>query len=85
MTSLASLNLALLAYRKRFDLEEMFRYFKGGGYNLEATKVTQERLLTLILLITIAESLEKFEFSNLQSLLLTSFSLLPDASSNIEL
>jgi len=25
---------AIKAYRKRFDIEEMFRDFKSGGYNL---------------------------------------------------
>lgn len=54
LTSLVSLDAAIQAYQKRFDIEEMFRDFKSGGYNLEETKVTQERLLTLILLITLA-------------------------------
>jgi hypothetical protein len=34
--------------------EEMFRDFKKGGYNLEDTKLTGERLLALVLLITFA-------------------------------
>ena len=32
----------------------MFRDFKRGGYNLEDTKVTGERLISMILLISIA-------------------------------
>ena len=32
----------------------MFRDFKSGGYNLEGTNVSGERLITLILLIAIA-------------------------------
>ncbi len=27
----------IVAYKKRFDIEEMFRDFKKGGYNLEST------------------------------------------------
>jgi hypothetical protein len=38
----------------RFDIEEMFRDFKSGGYNLENTNVSGERLISLILLMTIA-------------------------------
>lgn len=53
-TNLETLELALAAYKKRFDIEEMFRNFKKGGYNLEDTNVSGERLITLILLIAIA-------------------------------
>ncbi len=41
---------------KRFGIEEMFRDFKSGGYNLEGTKVEEKRLISLILLITLAYS-----------------------------
>jgi len=54
LTNLASLELAISAYKERFSIEEMFRDFKSGGYNLEETGVTGERLITLILLIAIA-------------------------------
>jgi hypothetical protein len=54
LTNLASLDAAITAYKKRFCIEEMFRDFKSGGYNLEGTGVSDERLLSLILLITIA-------------------------------
>jgi hypothetical protein len=33
----------------------MFRDFKSGGYNLEDTKVSGERLISLILLIAFAK------------------------------
>lgn len=54
LTNLPTLELALSAYQKRFGIEEMFRYFKSGGYNLEGTGVEGERLIALILLITLA-------------------------------
>lgn len=41
-------NQLWMAYKKRFGIEEMFRYFKSGGYDLEVTKVSKDRLLTLI-------------------------------------
>jgi len=49
-----TLKLAIASYRKRFDIEEMFRDFKKGGYNLEDTKVSGKRLVALILLISLA-------------------------------
>ena len=49
-----TLKLAIDRYRQRFDIEEMFRDFKTGGYNLESTKVSGERLISLLLLISLA-------------------------------
>lgn len=40
LTNLASLEAAIKAYKKRFGIEEMFRYFKSGGYNMEDTNVS---------------------------------------------
>jgi len=56
LSNLNSLNESLNAYQKRFGIEEMFRDFKSGGYNLEGTKVEEKRLISLILLITLAYS-----------------------------
>ncbi len=54
LTNLPDLESAVLAYKKRFGIEEMFRDFKKGGYNLEGTNVTGERLVVMVLLIAIA-------------------------------
>ena len=54
LTNLATLELAITAYKSRFDIEEMFRDFKSGGYNLEDTNVAGERLILLIILMAIA-------------------------------
>lgn len=54
LTNLEDFSSAISAYKKRFCIEEMFRDCKSGGYNLEATKVSEQRLNTLILLIAIA-------------------------------
>ena len=53
LTNLPDFKSAIAAYKKRFDIEEMFRDCKSGGYNIEETKVPQKRLNTLILLIVI--------------------------------
>jgi hypothetical protein len=54
LTNLDTLESAIAAYKRRFDIEEMFRDFKSGGYNLEGTNVSGKRLINLILLIAIA-------------------------------
>ncbi|WP_013334657.1 IS4 family transposase [Gloeothece verrucosa] len=56
LTNLDDLDVALKAYAKRFGIEEMFRDFKSGGYNLEETGVQGKRLSCLILLIALAYS-----------------------------
>lgn len=45
LTNFNSLDVAISAYQKCFSIEEMFRDFKLGGYNLEDCKVTGERLV----------------------------------------
>lgn len=54
LTNLTSLDAAIQAYTKRFGIEEMFRDFKKGGYNLEATNVEGQRLISLLILMAIA-------------------------------
>jgi hypothetical protein len=54
LTNLSDVKKAVSAYQKRFGIEEMFRDYKSGGYNLESTGVSGERLIALILLITLA-------------------------------
>lgn len=54
LTNFTDLDAAISAYKLRFDIEEMFRDFKKGGYNLEDTNVEGERFISLVLLISIA-------------------------------
>lgn len=54
LTNLEDLGAAISAYKQRFCIEEMFRDCQTGGYNMEGTKVSEQRLNTLILLIAIA-------------------------------
>ncbi len=56
LTNLPSLSAATSAYAKRMGIEEMFRDFKLGGYNLEVTRVTAHRLIAIILLICLSYS-----------------------------
>jgi hypothetical protein len=54
MTNLSGLSAAILAYQKGMGIEEMFRDFKKCGYNLEATQLEGKRLLSLLIIITLA-------------------------------
>ncbi|MEO0685638.1 MAG: IS4 family transposase [Cyanobacteria bacterium J06649_11] len=66
LTSLPDLNTATTAYTKRMGIEEMFRDFKLGGYNLESTRVTDARLISMILLICLSYSSSTFMGHNLK-------------------
>ena len=50
LTNLENMSETISAYSKRMGIEEMFRDLKLGGYNLESTKVENERLISLIIL-----------------------------------
>ena len=54
LTNLADIQVAVDAYAKRFGIEEMFRDFKGGGYNLENTNLTGDRLSKLLILLSLS-------------------------------
>ena len=61
LTNLGTLPQALAAYKQRMGIEEMFRDCQTGGYNLEGTGLTEDRLIKMILLMTIAYSRNSLE------------------------
>ncbi|WP_231859718.1 IS4 family transposase [Microcystis aeruginosa] len=48
LTNFGDLETAIMAYQKRFDIEEMFRDFKSGGYSLEGSQLAPKYLSKLI-------------------------------------
>lgn len=56
LTDLGSLPAAIDAYKQRMGIEEMFRDCKTGGYDLEGTSLKGDRLIKMILLMTLAYS-----------------------------
>lgn len=54
LTNLSSFDAAIIAFKRRSGIEAMFKDCKTGGYNLESTHAKGQRLIALILLITIA-------------------------------
>ena len=67
LTNLHGLPAAISAYEKRMGIEEMFRDFKLGGYNLEVTRVTDQRLIALIILICLSYSFSTFSGQTIKS------------------
>jgi hypothetical protein len=61
LTDLGSLRAALNAYKQRMGIEEMFRDCKTGGYDLEGTSLKGNRLINMILLMTLAYSSAIFQ------------------------
>jgi hypothetical protein len=60
------LPVAIAAYKKRMGIEEMFRDYKTGGYNIEGTGLKEERLIKIILLTAIAYSSAIFQGTEIQ-------------------
>ncbi len=54
LTNLKSLEAALKVYQARSGIEAMFKDCKSGGYNLEDSQASVERLTSLVLLIALA-------------------------------
>jgi len=68
LTGLGSLPAAITAYKQRMGIEEMFRDYKTGGYNLEGTSLTGDRLIKMILLMILAYSSAIFQGTKIQKM-----------------
>ena len=66
LTDLGSLPVAIADYKKRMGIEEMFRDFQTGGYNLEGSGLTRDRLLKIILLMAIIYRAAIFQCTEIQ-------------------
>ena len=66
LTDLGSLSAAIDAYKQRMGIEEMFRDCKTGGYDLEGTSLKGDRLINMILLMTLAYSSAIFQGTELK-------------------
>lgn len=53
-TNLSDVSTAVKIYSQRFGIEAMFRDCKTGGYNLEGSQASPDRLVRLILLIALS-------------------------------
>lgn len=54
LTNLGDLATAVKAYKQRWGIEAMFKDCKTGGYNLEGSQASSDKLLRLVLLIALA-------------------------------
>ncbi|WP_333188678.1 hypothetical protein [Microcoleus sp. Pol7_A1] len=56
LTNIGSLKQSIDTFKCRSGIEAMFKDYKTGGYNLERSHATNQRLSSLILLIALAYS-----------------------------
>ncbi len=54
MSNLSDLEPVLTAYSCRMGIEQMFRDWKKGGYNLEGTKLNGQRFISMMVLVSLA-------------------------------
>ena len=54
LTNIGDLETAVKAYKQRWGIEAMFKDCRTGGYNLEDSQASQDKLVRLVLLIAIA-------------------------------
>ena len=67
LTDLGSLPAAINAYKQRMGIEEMFRDCKTVGYDLEGTSLKGDRLINMILLMTLAYSSAIFQGTEIRN------------------
>ena len=68
LTNLESLKEAVATFKCRSGIEAMFKDCKTGGYNLEKSHASTERLKTLILLIAFAYTCATLQGKQIQNL-----------------
>jgi hypothetical protein len=68
LTNLGTLKEAVATFKFRSGIEAMFKDCKTGGYNLEKSHASTERLKTLILLIAVAYSCATLQGKKIQKL-----------------
>jgi hypothetical protein len=61
LTNFSSLEETIKTYKKRVGIEAMFKDCKTGGYNLEGSKASIERLTRLVLLLAIAYTISSLK------------------------
>ncbi|NEQ11003.1 MAG: IS4 family transposase, partial [Moorea sp. SIO4E2] len=54
LTNMSEVSEAISAYKKRFNIEQMFRDYKSGGYNMEGSNVVGKRFISLVIIISFA-------------------------------
>ncbi len=68
LTNLGNLKKAVATFKCRSGIEAMLKDCKIGGYNLEKSHASTERLKTLILLIAFAYSCATLQWKEIQKL-----------------
>ncbi|CAA9565342.1 hypothetical protein AVDCRST_MAG81-997 [uncultured Synechococcales cyanobacterium] len=73
LTHLTSVKAATHAYQKRMGIEQMLRDQKRGGYHLEGTSLKGKRLVSLLVVMTLAYAAATFAGKTIQRLRLNQY------------
>jgi hypothetical protein len=68
LTNISTLSETLAVYRARVGIEALFKDCKTGGYNLEDSQASPQRLSSLILLIAIAYTCAVFQGTRIKQM-----------------
>jgi hypothetical protein len=81
LTNFEDVETAILAYQKRFSIEEMFRDFKAGGYNLEGSKLAAAQLSKLMIVVAIAYTSAMLEGQEIKQMGIQKYVTRPETKS----
>ncbi len=80
LTNLDNVETAILAYQKRFGIEEMFRDFKTGGYHLEGSNLAAKELSKLLIVVSIAYTSAMLEGQEIKQMGLQKYVARPETT-----
>ncbi|NEO59300.1 MAG: IS4 family transposase [Moorea sp. SIO4G2] len=82
LTNFDELDTAIVAYQRRFSIEEMFRDFKSGGYSLEGSKLTSEHLSKLMIVVAIAYTSAMLQGRDIKQMGIQKYVVRPETQSS---
>ncbi|NEO88717.1 MAG: IS4 family transposase [Spirulina sp. SIO3F2] len=84
LTNLSDIDTAIVAYQKRFGIEEMFRDFKSGGYNLEGSNLAPAQLSKLMIVIAIAYTTSLLQGHQIKRMGIQKYVVRPELQSSLQ-
>lgn len=84
LTNLGDIDAAILAYQKRFCIEEMFRDYKAGGYDLEGSQLSPDRLSKLMIIVAIAYTSATLQGRKIKRMAIQEYVARPESKVNAQ-
>ncbi|NEO79915.1 IS4 family transposase [Moorena sp. SIO4G3] len=82
LTNFDDVDTAIVAYQRRFSIEEMFRDFKSGGYSIEGSKLTGEYLSKLMIVVAIAYTSAMLQGRHIKQMGIQKYVVRPETKSS---